>query len=219
MGGLEVGGGPEVQRQRSVLADQVGLPDHHVAERKGGVAVVAFLVVLREEGGLGGGSVEGVVSFLVGQFAADVHHRHPLAAVDPVPERQDVVVTKELVAVVFGSLELFADVVLEEPRSDGLVDLVDLPGCSASELRVGGSEARESIGLCSRIDSGTRSHQMVRFPDEKRRGSSIRSCRTTVLAGAGLETSGVQPAIARLAKRLAIVEALSLRALPSFCSG
>ena len=125
------------------------------------MAVVAFLVVLRKEGGFGGGSIEGIVSFLVGQFAADVHHRDPFAAVDPVSERQDMVLAKELVAVVFGSFELFADVVLEEAGADGLVDLVDPPGVSSAEPNAEPVVGLEEGRLASEVVQGGGSREVA----------------------------------------------------------
>ena len=114
----------EVQRHRDVTGHAGGIAGQHVSQRKGGVAKVAAAGVAGQEG-LGGGRIEGVGPFPVGQLGPHVHDGHPLPLLQPVAEEQHVILLIEEMVAGFGALRLLADVVLEEARPDGLVHLVD----------------------------------------------------------------------------------------------
>ena len=88
------------------------------------MAKVAAAGVAGQEG-LGGGRIEGVGPFPVGQLGTHVDDGHPLPLLQPVAEEQHVILVIKEVVAGFGTFGLLADVVLEEARPDGLVYLVD----------------------------------------------------------------------------------------------
>ena len=114
----------KVQGNRNVTGHAGGIPGQHVAQREGGVTEIAAAGVSGQEG-LGGGRIEGVGPFPVGQLGTHVDDGHPLPFLQPVAEKQHVILMiKEMVAGL-GPLGLLADVVLKEARPDGLIYLVD----------------------------------------------------------------------------------------------